>query len=342
MLEFFGRFFETTMLNPHGICLLWRPELMWTHIIADSLIGLAYFSIPLALGVFLYHRRDMRFGWAIWMFVAFIMLCGVTHFMAIVTLYKPYYGVEALLKLFTAMVSVATAIALWPMLPKAIALPSGTKLRQMIEERDRALSKMIEMEEHDKRQRLLLNELNHRVKNTLTAVQSIAAQSIVGTRSAEDFKDTFEERLMALSRTHNVLVERSWQKANLSAVVKSTLTHYGKPFRYIGPEISLDANYSVTMGMAIHELATNCLKYGAWSDSGEVAVRVYADKETITVQWEEAGGPIVYQPESNGFGTKLLTRGVAREMNAAVKMDYKLQGLVCTISFPASERIGIA
>ena len=120
LFDSIGSLFETEALSPHGICLLWRPELIWTHAISDLLIGVAYFSIPLALGVFLYHRRDVRFSWAIWLFVAFIMLCGVTHFMMIWTLWNPDYGVEAVIKAATAAASLVTAAALWPLLPKAV------------------------------------------------------------------------------------------------------------------------------------------------------------------------------------------------------------------------------
>ncbi len=103
------------------------------------LIGLAYFSIPLALGVFLYHRRDVRFSWVIWMFVAFIMLCGVTHFMAVWTLWRADCGVEALLKAATAIASVVTALALRPLLPRSSRC-LGHALEARIAERDEALT----------------------------------------------------------------------------------------------------------------------------------------------------------------------------------------------------------
>jgi hypothetical protein len=166
VLDAIRYFLTSDMLNPHGICLLWRPELIWTHAISDLLIGVAYFSIPLALGTFLYHRRDVRFGWAIWMFVAFIMLCGVTHFMMIWTLWNADYGIEALIKAATATASVITAVALWPLLPKIIALPSPAALEARIRERDQALldlkavmADMVELREHEQRQKLLLDEL---------------------------------------------------------------------------------------------------------------------------------------------------------------------------------------
>lgn len=167
MFDWLRPFFDVETLSPHGICLLWRPELIWTHAVSDVLIGLAYFSIPLALGVFLYHRRDVRFGWAVWMFVLFIMLCGVTHFMMVWTLWNADYGIEGLIKAATAAASLTTAVALWPLLPKAIAIPSTDVLQARIAERDAALAElqqamaaMVAMEEHQREQARLLEEVN--------------------------------------------------------------------------------------------------------------------------------------------------------------------------------------
>jgi light-regulated signal transduction histidine kinase (bacteriophytochrome) len=117
-------------LSPHGICLLWRPELIWLHLISDAVIGLAYFSIPVALAVFQSKRRDVNFGWVIWSFAIFIVSCGATHFFSIWTLYVPDYGAEGLLKAVTAVASLTTAIALWPLLPKALAIPSVQQLQE--------------------------------------------------------------------------------------------------------------------------------------------------------------------------------------------------------------------
>jgi len=184
MFDWLARFFDVTTLSPHGICLLWRPELIWTHAVSDVLIGLAYFSIPLALGVFLYHRRDVRFEWVVWLFVVFIMLCGVTHFMMVWTLWRPDYGVEALIKAATAIASVVTAIALWPLLPKAIAIPSAQALQARVEERENALSElrtvmaaMVRMEEHERHQARLLEEL-HRSEARLRSIFEHAAVGI--------------------------------------------------------------------------------------------------------------------------------------------------------------------
>ncbi|RYI36278.1 MAG: PAS domain S-box protein [Acetobacteraceae bacterium] len=121
-------FFDTEALAPHGVCLLWRPELMWLHLISDALTGLAYWSIPIVLMIIALRRRDLIFPWAIELFAVFILACGATHFMSIWTLWNPDYGIQGAVKAVTAVVSVATAIALWPLLPRVLALPSAATL----------------------------------------------------------------------------------------------------------------------------------------------------------------------------------------------------------------------
>jgi signal transduction histidine kinase/CheY-like chemotaxis protein len=117
------------MFAPHGICLLWEPGLIWLHVASDALIAAAYFSIPVALTIFVAKRRDVEFGWIFWAFALFIMACGLTHVMSIYTLWVPVYGAEGLLKAVTAVASVVTAAILWPLLPKLLAIPSPAQLR---------------------------------------------------------------------------------------------------------------------------------------------------------------------------------------------------------------------
>ncbi len=342
-------FFETNALNPHGICLLWRPELIWTHAISDVLIGLAYFSIPLVLAVFLHRRRDVKFSWAVWMFVAFITLCGITHFMMVWTLWNADYGIEALIKAATATVSVITAIALWPMLPKAIALPSTSALQASLDERDAALTDlraamntMVEMREHEARQKFLLDELNHRVKNTLAAVQSVATQTLDDAADVTQARGLFIERLMSLSSTHNILTKHEWGGAHFSELVDATLSPYGRPYGLEGPDLNLDANLAVSLGMALHELATNALKHGAWREQGRIDISVTEHPtDGITIVWRESGGPPVAQPGRRGFGSRLLERGVAAELRGEVVLDYAPAGLVCTIRAKRTERLQV-
>jgi PAS domain S-box-containing protein len=151
-------FFDAASLAPHGYCLLWRPELIWLHVTSDSLIAAAYYSIPLALAVFVWLRRDLAFGWVFWLFAIFILACGTTHLFDIWTLWHPDYGTQGLVKAATAAASVITAAMLWPLLPKALALPAPAALRtanerltEEIRERGQAVDRLRESESRFRR-----------------------------------------------------------------------------------------------------------------------------------------------------------------------------------------------
>ncbi|MEO1135325.1 MAG: PAS domain S-box protein [Pseudomonadota bacterium] len=122
--------FSTQNFMPHGHCYLWLPHILWTHVLSDALTGIAYFSIPAALFYFARKRPDLGLNKVLYLFVAFIVLCGMTHFMAIYTIWEPAYFQFGILKALTALVSVATAIALWPLLPKLIATPTLAQLEE--------------------------------------------------------------------------------------------------------------------------------------------------------------------------------------------------------------------
>ena len=128
MLETISSLFDFADLSPHGLCLVWRPELIGLHVVSDAITGLAYYSIPLALVTFVRCRRDLAFSWMFGLFAIFILACGTTHFFSIWTLWQPDYGAQGVVKAATAIVSILTAIMLWPLLPKAVALPSPTQL----------------------------------------------------------------------------------------------------------------------------------------------------------------------------------------------------------------------
>ena len=161
MFDYIARLLDTKMLSPHGICLLWRPELLWTHVVSDVLIFSAYMTIPVALAVIINKRRDVPFGWMVWCFALFITACGFTHLMGIWTLWNPDYGVEALVKVVTALASIGTAVALWLLIPLAVSIPTpadlkvvNEELRQRIAERDLAIAEL----QHEKAQRLKSEE----------------------------------------------------------------------------------------------------------------------------------------------------------------------------------------
>lgn len=113
---------------PHGMCYLWRPEILALHVVSDAVIALSYFSIPIVLFTFALRRPDLTYRPIVWLFAAFIVLCGVTHLFSIWTVWNPDYMIEGGLKVMTAGVSLATAVVLWPLLPRALALPSTRSL----------------------------------------------------------------------------------------------------------------------------------------------------------------------------------------------------------------------
>jgi len=123
--------FDPSGLTPHGFCLLWQPSLIWTHAISDLVVGLAYFSIPMTLSLFARQRRDVLFRPLLWLFAAFILLCGITHWLDLITLWLPIYGVQGLVKVATAIISCLTAVALWRLLPAALTLPSLSQLSEL-------------------------------------------------------------------------------------------------------------------------------------------------------------------------------------------------------------------
>jgi signal transduction histidine kinase len=160
MLEFLTHLFSSQGFEPHGHCYLWLPEILWLHVISDALITLAYYSIPLALIYLVHKRRDLTYGWMVAMFGAFILLCGTTHVMSLWTVWHGTYRIEGLVKLLTAVVSVATAVALWPLIPTLIALPSPSQLAQA----NRALqAQIVERQQAEEALRTAHDELEMRV-----------------------------------------------------------------------------------------------------------------------------------------------------------------------------------
>jgi len=214
-----------------------------------------------------------------------------------------------------------------------------------ITERKRAeleiLQAMRKMREHQEHQKLLLDELNHRVKNTLASVQSVAGQTLRDAHNLNEARDLFVQRLLALSATHNLLVKTAWEGASFGDLVEITLKPYGRPFACTGPDLQLDANFAISFGMALHELTVNAVKHGAWSASGRIDITVEQRDDEAAITWRESGGPPVTPPARRGFGSRLLERGVAGEVHGEVKLDFAPSGLVCTIRAPLSARLQV-
>ena len=195
-------------------------------------------------------------------------------------------------------------------------------------------------------QQLLIHELNHRVKNTLATVQSIAGQSLRRLEGAEASaaRSAFEARLLALARVHNVLTRESWDGAELGNVVADAIAPLDAAegqrsrFHVSGPALRLPPRLALSIAMALHELGTNAVKYGALSqEGGTVTIAWTVDREAETrlnLRWSEHGGPPVVPPTRTGFGSRLIERSLARELDGEVRLVFAATGVVCTIEAP--------
>jgi PAS domain S-box-containing protein len=210
-----------------------------------------------------------------------------------------------------------------------LALPDGS-IAQLAVTRD--VSHRKKAEEH---QRLLINELNHRVKNTLAIVQGLAQQSFKGHQVPESVRRAFGGRLAALSAAHNILTDRNWEAASLVQIVEDSVSpHRVKEERIVaeGPDLLIPPKMAVSLALALHELATNAAKYGALSAAaGRIEIRWRHENGRLRLVWRESGGPEVEQPATRGFGTRMIERALAADLGGAVKIDFRSEGVVCTI-----------
>ena len=189
------------------------------------------------------------------------------------------------------------------------------------------------------RQQLMINELNHRVKNTLFTVQSLARQSL-GRPADTPGLHAFNERLMALARAHDLLTQSVWEGADLKEILEETLEPYLDRTVLAGPPVALTPNAALALSMVFHELGTNAVKYGALSlPEGAVTVVWHVDpgaQHRLTLHWEERGGPPVSPPARKGFGSRLIAASLKSDLAGEARVDYRPSGLVCvlTLSLP--------
>ncbi len=193
------------------------------------------------------------------------------------------------------------------------------------------------------RQQLMINELNHRVKNTLFTVQSLARQSL-GRPADTPGLGAFNERLMALARAHDLLTQSAWEGADLKEILEETLEPYIERTVLAGPPAALSPNAALALSMVFHELGTNAVKYGALSTpEGNVTVVWHVDpnaRHRLTLHWEERGGPTVQPPSRAGFGSRLIAASLKSDLAGEARIDYRPTGLVCvlTLSLPPTSQ----
>ena len=193
----------------------------------------------------------------------------------------------------------------------------------------------------EQHQRLLVHELNHRVKNTLATVQSLAAQSFRGADDPRSAREQFEARLLALSRAHNVLTRENWESADLHTIITDVITPFcgdGPQMQADGPSIPLPPNMALALAMALHELCTNACQHGALSTpEGAVAIawtRTFNEPPHLVLSWRERGGPSAHPPGQRGFGTRLLERAIRHELGGEVRLSFEVEGATCLIDVP--------
>ena len=193
----------------------------------------------------------------------------------------------------------------------------------------------------EQQRQLLVNELNHRVKNMLATVQSIALHTLRGAASPEDGLKAFTDRLLALAKVHDVLTRESWGGADLAEIVTGMLGPYAGPDRFdaSGPPVWLTPSLSLSLAIALHELTTNAAKYGALSVAGGVVTVTWEVTQQdgtprLVLRWVERGGPRVGPPAREGFGSRLLRRSLSAETGGTVTLDFAPDGLVCVMETP--------
>lgn len=219
----------------------------------------------------------------------------------------------------------------------------GRRRQYEARERLETLRAALERQHNDQAHlRLLINELNHRVKNTLATVQSIVAQTLRSGGAPLSTRDTLTARIVALSKAHDVLTDEQWSGADLAQIA----TQAAQPFRMgpgderirlCGPDVRVPPKTAIAVALALHELATNAVKYGALSTAeGRVAftwdlTRREDEPDELVAVWQEHDGPPVTPPTRAGFGTRLIERGLAADLNGEVTIAYPGEGVVCTI-----------
>lgn len=193
---------------------------------------------------------------------------------------------------------------------------------------------LTELKQGEEMQRLLMNELDHRVKNTLATVQSIAAYTLGSARDLPSARESLERRILAMAQAHDLLTQRSWKGADLREIASRALQAFPARALLSGASLDLPPKHALAMSLMLHELATNAAKYGALSDSqGKVHVQWSVREAMLRLDWLESGGPAVAAPTQKGFGSRLLDI-LIRDLDGKANIDFAVSGFRCAITAP--------
>lgn len=358
---------------PHGMCLLWQPWLVLLWAGSDLLIFLSYSAIPIALLTVLRRRNDVPHRGLVMLFASFILLCGITHALSIVTLWIPIYPQLGVIKLATGLVSCVTAVVLFRLIPTLVALPSPKDMTAVNErlrgEVDAHKATLASLEAKVEARTAELSRLNavlavqareavHRSGNLLSVVSSIAQQSARSAQTKDEFLEALQGRILALAdATRTVMAGSERPSSDVETVVRTQLEKLLPNIRervtIAGPAVPIGSEAAQQLSLALHELATNAQKYSlgpvdaarvdiAWSfeEAAQVgeADGASADTGTFQLTWREHGaGPASdAASQAQGFGTKLLTRVIPTMLRGTAERAFTSQGLVYRLDAPLS------
>jgi signal transduction histidine kinase len=292
-------FFQTQGFMPHGMCLLWKPAVLWTMIIGNGIIALSYFLIPVALIYLIIKRRDIGFKWIFVLFGLFILACGVTHVMSIVTLWNPMYGLEALILLFTGIISLLTAILLWPLLPVLFKIPSPwqlEKLNEALNQSNKELDDFAYIASHD-------------LKEPLRGINNFSSFLL------EDYHDKLDEEgkeqlntLKRLSLRMEALIndlltysragraELVYQSCNLNEILDDKLQLLDNYLKENNAKVIISKPLptlicdKARVGEIFYNLIVNAIKYNK------------SEERKVTIDFREEKDNYIFSIEDNGIG----------------------------------------
>jgi two-component sensor histidine kinase len=188
----------------------------------------------------------------------------------------------------------------------------------------------------EERFRLMINELTHRVKNTLASVQAIAMQALRNASGPEEARQTFESRIMSLAKAHDLLTQTDWAGADMHDIVAQAVAAFAPTrFDIEGPSVCASSRHALAFSMAVHELATNSVKHGALAVTvGRVKIAWTVENGTLSFSWREVGRPLVKAPTRRGFGTRLLERSIGHDLGGSTTLDYAPDGVRWSAEVP--------
>jgi two-component sensor histidine kinase len=340
----FLHLFSIEDFMPHGHCFLWQPGIMTLHIVSDTIVAIAYYSIPFGLLYFVVRRPDVLYRWMAVLFGIFILACGTTHIMSIVVLWTPVYWLDGSIKALTAVASIGTAVLVWREMPRALAMPSSTTLQHEVDERTRQLQHAnAELRATIQAKETLLQELHHRVRNNLQIVSALLAMQAKNRPELVPALQESSARIQSMGRIHDQLHmapdASSLDVGEYLKTLVSDLTRiYGRDdiqFEFQLPRlplrISLDA--ATAFVLVLNEGLSNVFKHAyPPGKSGKVVVAVEdtQGKPTVTITDDGAGFDVDRKQQGGGMD---LVHMLARQVGLALKIDGR-QGTRFAIGIP--------